>query len=318
VIWEHSPVAANFLSGKFPAQNPSTDSTAPFPQQFIKNRNAPGKPQGNPPCIRSGLHHNNRAMNTKHFTLLLGAALLVMSCATTRYQPSTVFQNSAVTPVPKPSIPPSQIETITRAAAEPIKPFDGDDWRELFDEKSLNGWRVTDFGEGGNVIVTNGLLVFNHGNPFVGVNLVSNLPTINYEVAFDAMRVAGDDFFCGLTFPVGESFCSLIVGGWGGGLVGLSNIDGADASENETTTYVSFETGRWYRIRLRVTEQKIEAWIEQKKVVNFSTTGRKLSVRFGEIMRSQPFGLASWETSSAFREIKIREISKPDSPANEN
>jgi hypothetical protein len=131
------------------------------------------------------------------------------------------------------------------------------------------------------------------------------------------MRLAGDDFFCGLTFPVGESFCSLIIGGWGGGLVGLSNVDGADASENETTTYVSFETGRWYRIRLRVTEHKIEAWIEQKKIVNLSTTGRKLSVRFGEILRSQPFGIAAWETSSAFRELKIRDTSQPDSASHE-
>ena len=250
-------------------------------------------------------------MNSNNFTALVFAALLTSSCATMRYQPSTVFANSVVTPVPKSDITPSEAERIHRAATQPLKQFDGDGWRELFDGNLLNGWRETDFKQGGSVMVTNGLLVFHHGQPFVGANCTNEIPKLNYEVAFDAMRVDGGDFFCGLTFPVRDSFCSLIVGGWGGGIVGLSNVDGADASENETMKYISFESGRWYRIRLRVTEQKIEAWIEQKKVVNLVTTGRKLSVRFGEIMMSQPFGLASWDTSAAFRAIKIRAVSGP-------
>ncbi len=91
---------------------------------------------------------------------------------------------------------------------------------------------------------------------------------MNYEVALDAMRVMGSDFFCGLTVPVGTNFCSLIVGGWGGSLVGISSLDGMDASENETTKFVSFESGRWYRIRLRVTEKKIEGWIDKDKLVD--------------------------------------------------
>jgi hypothetical protein len=129
------------------------------------------------------------------------------------------------------------------------------------------------------------------------------------------MRLSGSDFFCGLTFPVRESHCSLIVGGWGGSVVGLSNVDGMDASENETTQFIDFQTGRWYRIRLRVTEQKIEAWIEQKKVVNLTTTGRKISLRFGDIEKCVPLGISSWMTGAALREIRLRRLSTPDSPA---
>lgn len=250
-------------------------------------------------------------MNLNNFTGIALAALITAGCATQRYQPSTVFADSVVTPVPKSDITPSEAELIHRASTQPLKPFDGDKWRDLLDGNSLNGWRETEFKQGGSVMVTNGLLVFHHGQPFVGANLTNEIPTVNYEVAFDAMRMDGGDFFCGLTFPVRDSFCSLIVGGWGGGIVGLSNVDGADASENETSKYVSLESGRWYRIRLRVTEQKVEAWIEQKKVVNLVTTGRKLSVRFGEIQMSKPFGLASWDTSAAFRAIKIRAVSGP-------
>lgn len=250
-------------------------------------------------------------MNSKLFIVMAVVKLFVAGCATQRYQPSAVFANSVVTPVPKSNISPTETELIQRAFVQILKPFDGEQWRELFDGVSLAGWRETDFKQGGSVAVTNGLLVFHRGQPFVGINHTSEVPSLNYEVAFDAMRLDGSDFFCALTFPVRESFCSLIVGGWGGGLVGLSNVDGADASENETMTYVSFESGRWYRIRLRVTEQKIEAWIEQKKVVDLVTTGRKLSVRFGEILMSQPFGLASWDTSAAFRAVKIRAVSGP-------
>jgi hypothetical protein len=116
---------------------------------------------------------------------------------------------------------------------------------------------------------------------------------------------------------VGESHCSLIVGGWGGGVVGISSIDGADASENETTQFITFETGRWYRIRVRVTDKKIEAWVEQKKVADVLTAGRKITTRFGDIELSKPFGLASWSTSAAFRGIRIRAVEGPADAARE-
>src|SRR5438309_11521438 len=95
--------------------------------------------------------------------------------------------------------------------------------------------------------------------PFTGINFTNDFPKVNYEIALDAMRMGGSDFFCGLTVPVGDSFCSLIVGGWDGSLLGISSPDHNDASENETTRFVNFETGRWYRIRLRVTTQRFEA-----------------------------------------------------------
>ncbi len=63
-------------------------------------------------------------------------------------------------------------------------------------------------------------------------------------------------------FPVKKSHCSLVLGGWGGSLTGLSSLDGFDASENETTNVMDFKEGQWYKIRLRVTEKKIEAWID--------------------------------------------------------
>jgi len=206
-------------------------------------------------------------------------------------------------------------ETLAEAAAAPSAPFEGEGWKSLFDGKTLAGWRVTDFAGHGQVECQSGMIVMNMGDPFTGINCTNEPPKINYEVAFDAMRVDGSDFFCSLTFPVGETFCSFILGGWGGGVVGLSSLDGMDASENETSGYSKFDTGRWYRIRVRVTQRKIEAWVDSDKMVNVVTTDRRISVRPGDIELSQPFGLASWQTTGAVREMKIRSVAEPDSPA---
>jgi hypothetical protein len=118
------------------------------------------------------------------------------------------------------------------------------------------------------------------------------------------MKVEGNDFFCGMTFPVGKDPCTLIVGGWGGTIVGLSSINGMDASENETTTLKQFEKNQWYRIRLKVTEQTIQAWINGEIVVDFTIDDNTLSIR-PEVDLSKPFGIASWRTTAALRNIRL-------------
>ena len=83
----------------------------------------------------------------------------------------------------------------------------------MFDGKKLAGWRETQFAGRGEVECKSGLIVLHMGDPFTGINYTNEIPRMNYEVAFDAMRVEGSDFFCALTFPVADSCCSLIVGG---------------------------------------------------------------------------------------------------------
>jgi hypothetical protein len=199
-------------------------------------------------------------------------------------------------------------EILLKAAATPPAPFEGEGWQSLFDGKTLAGWRETQFSGRGDVECRSNLLVLNMGDPFTGVNYTNEVPKMNYEVALDAMRAAGSDFFCGLTVPVGESWCSLIVGGWGGSLLGISSIDTLDASENETTKFVNFDDGRWYRIRLRITESRIQAWLDENKMVDVDTSSRRISLRPGEIEMSKPFGIASWQTTALLREIRIRPV----------
>jgi len=255
-------------------------------------------------------------MNKNSLVPVLGfvlAGALLAGCAAPQPHASAVPPpRAAITSSDEMPVTPRDI--IHAAALKPITPVAGAGWRSLFDGSSIDGWRVTHFGGDGRIEISERVLVLGVGAPFTGVNYTNPVPKLNYEVTFEAMRVSGNDFFCGLTFPVGDSFASLIVGGWGGTVVGISSIDELDASENEASQNLSFETGRWYRLRLRVSEPKIEVWINEKPIISAVTTGRKLSLRPGDIELSKPFGLASWVTGAAYRDIKIRSVAGPSVP----
>jgi Domain of Unknown Function (DUF1080) len=187
-------------------------------------------------------------------------------------------------------------------------PVSAADWQSLFDGKSLAGWRETPFSGHGQVRVEKGAIVLGAGSPMTGVTRTGSFPHTNYEVRFEGQRQQGNDFFASLTFPVGNSHCTWVLGGWGGDIVGLSSLDGWDASDNETRAYFTFENGQWYTLRLRVTADRIMAWIDDQAIVNVSIAGRSVSLRMGEIDLSAPFGFASYLTSGALRKIEYREL----------
>jgi 3-keto-disaccharide hydrolase/Trehalose utilisation len=203
----------------------------------------------------------------------------------------------------------SFLATQPAGAAEPPAPSMG--WQPLFDGKTLAGWAVTDFAGHGDVTATNGQLVLQMGATLTGVNWTNPVPKTDYEVELDARKLEGNDFLCGLTFPVADSFCSFIVGGWGGGVVGLSSIDGMDASENQTTQYRSFDKGRWYHIRVRVTRERIQAWLDHELMADVVTRGHRITLRYGDIELSKPLGLATYVTTAAMRNIRLRTFPPP-------
>ncbi len=180
----------------------------------------------------------------------------------------------------------------------------------MFDGLGLGGWAVVeryDFDAHGDVLVQDGAIRLNKGTPATGISWTKAYPRTNYEIHLEARRIEGNDFFCGLTFPVGESFCTLILGGWGGGTVGLSNIDGQSAVENETTDFVDFQQNRWYSVRLRVTDQNISAWLDERSLVNVDTAGREFTI-WWEQEPLRPLGIASWYTTAELRNIRIKPI----------
>lgn len=174
-------------------------------------------------------------------------------------------------------------------------------------EAANPNWKVTEFDGKGAVTFEPGVIRLGKGDDLTGVNWTGKYPRLHYEITLDAMRVDGDDFFCGLTFPYKGSACSLIVGGWGGGLVGLSCLDHQDAYNNETARFRKFESNRWYSIRVRVTDNKIAAWIDGEQVVDANVADRKIDVRM-EVEKSKPLGIATWRTTGAFRNFEITEL----------
>ncbi len=180
-------------------------------------------------------------------------------------------------------------------------------WTDLFDGKTMKNWTVTEFAGYGGVNVESNQMTINLGADLSGINWTNgSLPKTGYEISLEAIKINGSDFFCGLTFPVGDSSCSLIVGGWGGGVVGLSSIDDMDASENETMKNRYLETGKWFPIKVRVTLEKIEAWLGDEKIVDQVLIGHKVSLRPGEIYRSEPLGIATFQTTAGIKKIRLR------------
>ena len=204
------------------------------------------------------------------------------------------------------SRPPAARAAETNAAPAASKPATGKEVK-LFDGKTLQGWAITDFAGRGEVRAENGLLIIEQGY-ITGVHYTNAVPKGNYEISLEARRMLGNDFFCGLTFPIAGTNASFIVGGWGGGLVGISSIDGYDASENETTNFRSFKTGQWYSIRVRVSDEALEAWLDNERVVNVKMKGRRFSLRSGPIELSVPLGIATFDTKAELRNIVLRHL----------
>ena len=181
-------------------------------------------------------------------------------------------------------------------------------WRSLFDGETMKDWKKTNYGGEGDVQVTKGQILMEFGYSMSGVTYTGKaLSKTNYEIRVDAVKLDGNDFFCGMTFPVADSYCSFIVGGWGGAVVGLSSLDGLDASENETTRYMTFDHNKWYRMRVRVEPHQIRCWINRKLVVYQNIEGRTITTR-NEVNLNQPLGFATWETRAALKNIQVREL----------
>ncbi|MDB4772871.1 DUF1080 domain-containing protein [Verrucomicrobiales bacterium] len=189
--------------------------------------------------------------------------------------------------------------------------------KPLFDGESLKGWKKIEFGGTGDIEVEDGEIILYMGELLTGLKWDGEVPyKSNYEISLDAQRIDGVDFFCALTFPIAGSHSTFVVGGWGGALVGISSIDDMDASENSTGSVQKLEDKQWYNLRVRVTDTRLDAWIDKKQVVKLLHTGRRMGMRFGEIEECVPIGIATFQTKAAIKNIRIKSV-EPDAPGNE-
>ena len=181
-------------------------------------------------------------------------------------------------------------------------------WQDLFNGRDLSGWKVINFGGQEEFVVQDQSIVGPPGYPLAGiVSEHEDLPKTNYELRLDAQKKDGTDFFCCLTFPVGNSHCSLVLGGWGGTVSGISCIDRRDASSNSTQFLRRYDQGRWYAVRVRVTDDRLTCWLDDQQVVDLELAGIQLQVRT-EVLPCRPLGLCGFETETAWKNIQLKRL----------
>ncbi|GEM_PF-537281 len=159
----------------------------------------------------------------------------------------------------------------------------------------------------GKIDLADGVLTLGKGNP--GSGLVANfeVPKINYEISFQARRTQGSDFFCGLTFPFADQQATLILGGWGGSTVGISNVNNFSAIENSTSRTVEFQQNRWYDVKLRVAENEIECFLDGKSLFWQETQEKRFTI-WWEQKPMAPLGFASWQTTGQIRKVRLEKV----------
>jgi hypothetical protein len=177
----------------------------------------------------------------------------------------------------------------------------------LFDGSSLGQFVSTDFGGQGEVTVHDGRLQLGIGNPLTGVTWTGPLPPREYELEVTSRREDGSDFFCGLTFPVGDSHLTLVLGGWGGSVCGLSSLNGLDAAHNDTRRTRYFAPGRDYTASVCVTRERVVVTLDAERFLDVELAGRECGLR-PEVLLSRPLGLASFLTVASVRSCRWREL----------
>jgi hypothetical protein len=70
---------------------------------------------------------------------------------------------------------------------------------------------------------------------------------------------------------------------------------------------MTFEQKRWYNVRIRVTPARIEAWLDDREIVNVELKDKRIDIRI-EMETSRPLGVAAWRTTSALRDIRLRRL----------
>lgn len=184
----------------------------------------------------------------------------------------------------------------------------------LFNGRDLSGWKAADIWGNGKVeALSNGVVSCGLGKPLTGLAYTNSFPTMSYEVKMEALRKEGSDFFVAMTIPVESNACTVVIGGWGGNLCGISSINFMDASENQYSESVSFKNDVWYTLRVRVTPGLLEVFLNDTLYtakVPFESSSA-FTLRAGsDIDKTKPFGLATYETKALWRNLSVTTIEK--------
>jgi len=191
------------------------------------------------------------------------------------------------------------------------------EWQSLFDGKSLRGWREIEGGKyqgHGRVSVEDGRILLERGAYRTGITWTDAFPTGDYELTLEAMRSAGENDFCIAVFPIGDRMTSFGMGR-AGNIIGLNVTEGPTAKGKMVSRQVAFQTGRWYRVGLRVTRAKVELWLDGKKL--FDLDRRRYTFRALDGTPPGTLSLVSYISTAAYRNIRLRRLAPEAEPRGE-
>ena len=186
--------------------------------------------------------------------------------------------------------------------------------QKLFNGKDMTGWMEIPFTNGGKIrTLDEGIIECDIGNPLSGIVYTNTPPSMNYELSLEAMRMEGADFFVALTIPVENNYCTVIIGGWGGRVCGVSSIDNCDAGLNQWSKGLKLKNDIWYKLRVRVTPGVLQVFLNNdlyKARIEYIDPNR-LSLRpGGEILLTKPLGLATYYTKAHWRNFTLSPITE--------
>lgn len=192
--------------------------------------------------------------------------------------------------------------------------------RPLLTGDTLGQWKESDYGGQGVIEIKDGVLSLGAGDPISAVvwkgklgDGVDEFPQTNYRISYEARRTLGRDFFATVTFPVGDDPCSLVVGGWGGGLTGISSLNGDDAANNMTTGYTAFENDKWYKFVITVDPETITATQDGEQLFPpIKIDEYQIGIRI-EMEPCRPLGIATYLSTGEIRNFTLTRL--PASPA---
>ena len=192
------------------------------------------------------------------------------------------------------------------AAAPPAFLAPGDEV-ELFDGTTLGMWKPESVGSGDPVRVEQGAIQLSWGSPGTSVAWTGTQVPASYELALEVMRIEGSGSgYWFLTFPIdADRTCTLTLADQLGWLCGGSD----PAGEGSLTRAFGFDGGTWHKVRVRVTQGRIEASLDGEELV--AEPAEAQATALSESPSPGSLEIATWAMTAAVRDIRLKRL--PDS-----